>query len=290
MVTTTTGAAATVRAIFGDCVPAVPKDALAMLEQSPLLPKDAAALAAVRALVVEKATAELERLQRDDYKFWDGTKATAVDARPLPASLALRLQEMTKPLDPVISLARAERLFDDLAKAKDIPHEFVDEGCHFRAHVAGKRLEDAGVYSDKAFLRPLSGADLKIPSDRTPLGFTLGMFHTAPCVLVKGDNGEARRLVLDPSLFDGPVPVQTWAEHMYPLGEGGEGREELFFLPRFALHLSDRFNPPAAWRQKDLDDAQGWNEEYRGLWEDMKQGGFYDSLREMAAELEGAGA
>lgn len=291
MVTTTSAsqAARTVRAIFGDAVPAVPKDALAMLEQSPLCPTEPGALAAVRALVLEKATAELERLQREDYRFWDwdGTRASAVDARPLPAAMALRLQEMTRPLAPVVSEARAEELFRALADADDIPHGFVDDGCHQRAHVAAKRLEELGVYTEKAFLRPLSGADLKIPSERSPIGFTLGIFHTAPCVLVRGDDGVSRRVVLDPSLFYGPVSVEAWAERMYPLGEGREGKEELFFLPRFAFHLSDRYAPPTSWRKKDLEEAAAWSTEYRQLEADMKASGFHDHLKQLAAEVEG---
>lgn len=290
MVTTTSAksAAATVRAIFGDAVPAVPKDALAMLEQSPLRPRDPAALAAVRALVLEKASSELERLQKESYRFWDGTPASAVDARPLPAAMALRLQELTKPLDPVVTSARAKELFEVLANADDIPHDFVDEGCHQRAHVAAKRLEDAGVYSEKAFLRPDSGADLKIPSDKSPIGFTLGIFHTAPCVLVKGDDGESRRMVLDPSLFDGPVSVEEWAARMYPLGEGEAGKEELFFLPRFAFHLSDRYAPPTAWRKKDLEDAAAWSAAHKEVLASMKESGFHDHLVKWAAEVEGA--
>lgn len=291
MVTTTIAskAAATVRAIFGDAVPAVPKDALAMLEQSPLRPKDAAALAEVRALVLEKASGELERLKSESYRFWDGTPASAVDARPLPAAMALRLQEMTKPLAPVVTPARAAELFAMLAQADDIPHDFVDEGCHQRAHVAAKRLEDAGVYSEKAFLRPSSGADLKIPSEHSPIGFTLGIFHTAPCVLVRGDDGEAQRMVLDPSLFAGPVSAREWAARMYPLGEGEGGKEELFYLPRFAFHLSDRYAPPTSWRKKDLDEANAWNAEHKEVLAGMKESGFHDHLVELAKDVEGEG-
>lgn len=289
MLTTTNAnaAARTVRAIFGDAIPAVPKDALAMLEQSPLRPTEPGELAAVRALVLEKANAALERLKSEQYRFWDGTPASAVSSRPLPAAMALRLQELTKPLAPSVSETRANELFRALADADDIPHHFVDEGCHLRAHLMNKRLEDLGVYSEKVFLRPLSGADLKIPSERSPIGFTLGIFHTAPCILVKADDGTVSRKVIDPSLFDRPVSVEEWAEHMYPLGEGREGKEELFYLPRFAFHLSDRYAPPTSWRDKDLEEAKAWSTSYKDVEADMKASGFHDHLKELAQDIEG---
>lgn len=185
-------------------------------------------------------------------------------------------------LKRVVTLAEAKALFDALANAPDIPHKFIDEGCHFRAHVESKRLEEAGVYSEKIFILPHE-SDLKIMSDQHPLGFTLGIFHTAPCINVQLDDGRVERRVIDPSLFKGPVPEETWAKSM----RGLNGKPcEIFYLPRFAMHLSDRKEPPTAWRADDLADASAWNSQYREVQKDMESSGFYDHLKELVKEHE----
>ena len=70
-------------------------------------------------------------------------------------------------------------------------------------------------------------------------------------------------------------------EETSPCASGG-------FLPRFAFHLSDRYDPPTVWRQADVYESLEWNDQYTELWTQMKQGGFYDSLKEMAAQQEEA--
>ncbi|MBL8950853.1 MAG: hypothetical protein JNK82_08760 [Myxococcaceae bacterium] len=185
-------------------------------------------------------------------------------------------------LKQVVTLAEAKALFDTLASAPDIPHKFIDEGCHFRAHVEAKRLEEAGVYSEKIFILP-EASDLKILSPEHPLGFTLGIFHTAPCINVQLEDGRVERRVIDPSLFKGPVPEETWARSMHGLNQKPC---EIFYLPRFALHLSDRKAPPSAWRKEDLADATAWNTQYQEVQKDMVASGFYDHLQELVKEFE----
>jgi len=276
-------AEAAVLRVFGDAVPADASHALSTLEQSPLKPSDPAELQAVRGLVRERAQAAMAQLESSGYVPPRLLEKQGAGAQPQSA-LSLRLQELSRPLDPVISPARAAELFELLASDSSIPHDFIDEGCHFRAHVEAQKLEDAGVYSEKVFLRPTDGFDLKISSDKSPLGFTLGMFHTAPCVLVKTDAGTERR-VLDPSLGDEPMTLTAWQEQMASVGGGAC---EMFYLPRFAFHLSDRYDPPTAWKQKDVYESLTWNDQYTELWGEMKKSGFYDSLKEMVAMQEEA--
>lgn len=281
-------AEAVLQRVFGDAVPADAAHALGALEQSPLKPSDPAELQAVRTLVLARAQAAMAALESSGYvpaRLLDKDPAGAqpVSALSLPA-LSLRLQELSKPLDPVITEARAAALFELLATDESIPHDFIDEGCHFRAHVEAQKLEDAGVYSEKVFMRPVSGSDLKISSDKSPIGFTLGIFHTAPVVLVKTDEGVERR-VLDPSLGDAPMPLAVWQKKM---ASAGGGPCETFYLPRFAFHLSDRYDPPTVWRQADVYESLEWNDTYKELWTQMKQSGFYSSLKDMLATQEEA--
>lgn len=274
---------ASLRAVYGDRVPADASDALRMLDASPLAPADAAQLQALRARLVDLAGKDLPRLEAAQHGLIRHTDQDAKTHTPLGGAMALRLAELTRAktggLERTLTAARAVELFNTLARAPDIPHNFVDEGCHFRAHVESARLEQAGVYSEKAFCVP-DGSDLRINSNKTPLGFTLGMFHTAPCVFVRSDDGQVHRRIIDPSLFDQPVSVEQWQSAMHGLNNKPCN---MVYLPRFALHLSDRDNPPDAWRPEDVKDAQDWNTQYKEVQQGMEEMGFYDHLKELVA-------
>ncbi|MFH1808969.1 MAG: protein-glutamine glutaminase family protein [Pseudomonadota bacterium] len=282
----------TLRAVFGDRVPADATQALGMLDASPLRPRDPTALQALRAAVLEGAARSLEELKQSNPTLAATIPPpSSVAHQPMPPAMALRLSELQRirdatPADGLqrtVSLARARELFDMLAAAPDIPHDFIDEGCHYRAHVENKRLEEAGVFSEKIFIVP-DGGDLRMNSEHSPIGFTLAMFHTAPCIAVKLDDGSIERRVLDPSMGDHPLTIDEWSTTMHGLN----GKPCSFVvLPRFAMHLMDRDNPPATWRQADLDDALAWNTQYKALQQDMLDSGFYDSLKEMAGAAGG---
>lgn len=269
---------AVVRRVFGDCVPADARHALATLEQSPLKPQDPATAQAVRELVLARAHEAFAGLEASGYvpKRLQDNRAAATARSPM----ALRLQELTKPLDPTVTPARAAELFQQIADDPAIPHDFIDEGCLHRAHVAAKTLEDEGVYSEKVFYRPTNGWDLKINSDKSPIGFTLAMFHVAPVVLVKTDDGVERR-VIDPSLGDAPLSIDEWRSHMESAGP--DPSFETFFLPRFTYNLTERYDPPSSWQSDDLDHAYEWNQNWTETRDWMKDNGFWEGLKKTAA-------
>ena len=126
-----------------------------------------------------------------------------------------------------------------------------------------------------------SKSDLRIDSKHSPIGFTLAMFHTAPVVNVDMPGGKIERMVIDPSLFDEPVSVARWSTAMRDIS--GAPCETLF-LPRFAFHISDRDDPPSAWRERDMADARSWSADYKVVEEDMLKSGFYDHLKELVAK------
>jgi hypothetical protein len=114
------------------------------------------------------------------------------------------------------------------------------------------------VYSEKAFAQT-TGGDLVMETPKGLNGRTATViFHCAPCVFVETTRGLERR-IFDPSLFDRPVSVEEWAARMH--GPGGS-RVVVSYAPRFVVMPYDREDPPAAWVQRDLDDATKWNVEY----------------------------
>jgi hypothetical protein len=291
-------ALAALTAVYGSRVPKDPTSALGALETSPAAPTDKALLAEVRQAALCLAGEEIDALGVRTKELFAAPRPVGSARRPMPQNVALLLASksdvaaglipgMTTGTAPVLSRyvseQRARELFSLLAKAPDIPHRFVDEGCHFRAHVEARRLEELGVYSEKAFLVP-DGADLRIKSPHSPIGFTLAIFHTAPVIFVRTDEGKLERRIIDPSLFDEPVSVEKWAALMDGLNKKPV---KTMFLPRFAFHLSDRDAPPATWRPGDLEDSSKWNADYKLVEEDMKSGGFYDHMKELAENASG---
>jgi hypothetical protein len=278
------------RAIFGDAIPDDAPSALHQLEASPLAPTDPLALQALREAVLQAAGQKIDALAATAAQVVGNASPSNTTQRSLGGGVGARLSALNfestadvAALEKVVSPERAAELFDDLKNAP-IPHDFIDEGCLHRAHTEAKMLEDAGVFSEKIFLVP-DASDLRINSQKHPLGFTLAMFHVAPTLFVDGPNGPERR-VLDPSLGDGPLTVEEWSSKMEGLNKKPC---ETLHLPRFSFHLMDRKDPPEAWRQDDLNDAKAWNTQYKEVQDGMKEMGFYDHLKEMVEKAEAQG-
>jgi hypothetical protein len=50
--------------------------------------------------------------------------------------------------------------------------------------------------------------------ESSPTGFHDWAFHVAPIVSVRNADGSSSPVVLDPSLFDHPVPISTWSRRL----------------------------------------------------------------------------
>lgn len=284
---------AQLKMVFGDCVPK--QNAAAMLESSPVAPTNPADLQALHALLREHAGKKLAALV-------PAGAPSSTQSRSLPSGAALQLgqvqaaRELRSPdgLLKTLTEKRAAALFDTIAAMKDVPHAFLDEGCFHRSHVVAKRLEEAGIFCEKIFTIPTSG-DLIMETGKATsgLGFAVGIYHEAVVVHVVTNSGALERRVLDPSLGDAPMTVDAWLATMHPspvtpmgepVPESERGALETFFLPRFAYGLSDRDDPPTAWREGDLASAFKWNDEWRIVQKDYVDGGFYDELPKLAGK------
>ncbi len=126
----------------------------------------------------------------------------------------------------VLTQQQAAKLFDDMVNLtvmiggvnEPIPYKFPDDGCWIRAHAmyrsicqtyaswkvwnyrsAGGSLDTCSIYGD-----PTKPA---CPSVRKH--HVTWRYHVAPMVLVQV-GGKPQQMVLDPSLFGGPVTVTAW--------------------------------------------------------------------------------
>ena len=115
----------------------------------------------------------------------------------------------------VISMDKAKELFDMAKEMEDIAWDFKMDGCYARAHLMARRFEEQGVHVDKAWLK---GNLFAKQDDGSAINWN---FHVAPVVYVKDAQGEVKKMVIDPSIEDGPVPAMEWANKLSEQVPGG---------------------------------------------------------------------
>jgi hypothetical protein len=164
-------------------------------------------------------------------------------ALPLPASplpvvpaplMNLELQSAMTPKAPdvdEIDEARAGRIFmrlqglqfrNDRGNMVPVPYHYPLDGCYGRAEMMAQALDRAGYDSEKAFVVSKRLPALNVPSSYAadaPRGSVPSIgwqYHIASVIDVTTASGAVVKMVLDPSMFDGPVSVATWVGRMNP--------------------------------------------------------------------------
>lgn len=110
-----------------------------------------------------------------------------------------------------LSLKDAINIFDQCADMEDIAFGYMKEGCPARAHLLCQRLLKAGIKPSKAWaIEDSPTLYTKMPDGKEGKWW----FHVAPTIPVKQDNGSIEDMIIDPSLFDGPVTKEEWGNIM----------------------------------------------------------------------------
>lgn len=268
--------------IFGAFVPNDAKAVRDHIDASPLAPTDPAA----REAIFAHASAFLGQ----PLPHTDAPPARTASARPTSA-FEIHAQHVAaairgKALVPVITPARAQQLYAQIAAAPDIPHQMIHEGCHFRAHIAAKRIEQEGVYTEKVWIR--TEGDLQLDSKHSPIGYSVVMFHNAVMVYVDTGGLEPERWVIDPSVCEGAAPLAEWASHMRSLGDADN---ELIFSPRFVHHIGELYrDTPSGWVDEALADSREWAAGVPELEKYLEESNFLGHLEELVEEAAKRGA
>jgi len=95
------------------------------------------------------------------------------------------------------------------APAPCIPFQFVGDGCHVRADLMCHALAGTGVSAGKCW----TYGDFHIPSASYPTCHVVWDWHVATAVRLNTAQGP-ETYVIDPSLFDQPVPLARWLGRM----------------------------------------------------------------------------
>lgn len=130
----------------------------------------------------------------------------------------------------VLTEEKAQEVFNKLASRSDIPFNYAKDGCFARAHKMAMLMDDEKIISGKVFLQGKFYAQSK----SGPVFWT---YHVTPVVLVNM-NGKNEVYVMDPSIFDKPVPL---AELKKGLSRSPRSLFlEEYFTNRFSYDLNDK--------------------------------------------------
>jgi hypothetical protein len=140
-------------------------------------------------------------LKRQDRVMKSEHLWTALARRLMPAPGAT--------LKPIASVKQAQQLFTQMRDA-ELGTNIPLDGCAPRADLAALAAMRAGFAVQKVNYFSVGGP-LTVKKDGKTLEWDR---HVAVAVQVKGAGGKTRLAVIDPTLFDRPVTVETWESKM----------------------------------------------------------------------------
>lgn len=118
-----------------------------------------------------------------------------------------------------IPAATAALVFDAMAAQPDIAFKFPVDGCYARAHLMVERMRKMGLKPGKVWTFASAPNDpLWVSTPNHPDGRVDWGYHVAPTMPVQAEDGTVQDMVVDPSMFDHPVPIEEWkdAQHDHP--------------------------------------------------------------------------
>lgn len=123
------------------------------------------------------------------------------------------------------------------------------DGCYARAHRMAYILEKHGILTGKI----IAQGNFRLRDKRTARGWAAWRYHLAPIIAIN-DGAKVSAWVLDPALFNEPVPVNAWLGLL--LQQRGSSLKETYFTSRFVYHPSRLAQNIDNWDQADLKDAK----------------------------------
>jgi hypothetical protein len=121
-----------------------------------------------------------------------------------------------------LTAAQADQLFADLHDDKRIPFDYPDDGCYARAHEMCRLMQAQGLECGKEWIYASGfpdSATLGVDTPNAPgVAHVDWVYHVAPTVQVVGPDGQARSMVIDPSISDKPLTPEDWKAKMGDAG------------------------------------------------------------------------
>ncbi|MDR3679166.1 MAG: protein-glutamine glutaminase family protein [Flavipsychrobacter sp.] len=106
----------------------------------------------------------------------------------------------------LFNMVSAETCVTGSMKSPCIAYKYPYSGCNVRAHLMCYMMRAAGATPEKMWISP----GLRAKTSNAPQCMVGWGWHVAPTLLVIQPGGALEKMVLDPSLCDGPVTVAYW--------------------------------------------------------------------------------
>lgn len=166
--------------------------------------------------------------------------------------------ENKEQLNPsILTEKEAQKLWSEFKSLDYIPYEYATDGCYARAtalsHYAEKKGYDmAKIFAEGRLIAKLENNPYKESA--------MWDWHVAPVLYVQID-GKPVLHVFDPSLFDKPVPVDTWVDKMRDDdGYGTRGKIMTTYYGSKYQYMSKSHDKTAkkklSWMAEDMADSR----------------------------------
>lgn len=136
------------------------------------------------------------KLLKNPEKILDQEYARESDLRR-----GCKIKSMKRDFAAAVTPQKAVEIFDLLARAHSLKHDFISGGCEARTHLMCADMFDMGVIPQKSW------AVGKLSPGMRDVSW---QFHVAPVVDVKMPDGSLTQVVIDPAVFNGPATVSEW--------------------------------------------------------------------------------
>jgi hypothetical protein len=157
----------------------------------------------------------------------------------------------------IVTRDYAYELFAQMAAQQHIPFKYPEDGCYARAHEMSRLLDGEGIVTGKTFIE----GDLRVETENSPKGYVEWWYHVAPIIKVKGENGgDDQVYVLDPSIFQRPVPVEEWFR-IQTAHQGGR-QDEVYQTRRFNYTPNDKSRDMKKYSSSDIESMQDTMRQY----------------------------
>jgi hypothetical protein len=165
-----------------------------------------------------------------------------------------------------LTLEQAVGLFERMKSQEQLSFDYAREYCFARAHEMYRLITELGIDARKVWnISPNYGTekawdehgvnpDGAVRVEHHKQGTIDWVYHVAPTVSVMTPDGPVR-MVIDPSLFDGPVTEAEWKEKQHSPGSRWEETDGGYYKPGL---LDDDYSLTKA----DLAEARQASEEW----------------------------
>lgn len=158
------------------------------------------------------------------------------------ADESLPPQKIANEMTPV-SPHEAMTLFQEFKDNEEIPFRYAEDGCYARTYQMHRITEKKGINMGSIYIE----GDFDVKTPKSISAKAHWQYHVAPVIPVYTDRGN-EMMVIDPSLFDAPVPVKVWRDEI--VDEDSEQPYCLFYSNRFSVEPDDLPTGEPSYRNK----------------------------------------